>query len=84
MKKPMPFHQKSTFLEHFLEFFLHFLLKVATWVNLVDILQKVEWTGSLYLGYPLLASADDTTLIDALLTCEEHGVIVFDFCDLVP
>ena len=50
--------------------------------QLVDNFRKVDWTGSLYLGYPLLASADETTLIDALLTSIEHGVVVFHFCDI--
>ena len=50
--------------------------------QLIELLKYVDWIGSLYIGYPLLASADETILIDALLTCEEHGVIVFHFCEV--
>ena len=47
--------------------------------QLVKNLQDVEWTGSLYFGYPLLATIENTLLIDALLTCKEHGLVVFHF-----
>jgi superfamily I DNA and RNA helicase len=36
-------------------------------------------TGTLYLGYPIIASADQMILVDALLTSLEHGIVVFDF-----
>jgi superfamily I DNA and RNA helicase len=47
--------------------------------SLVDQLEQAELTGTLYLGYPILASFEQTVFIDALLTCLEHGVVVFDF-----
>jgi superfamily I DNA and RNA helicase len=47
--------------------------------SLLDRLGGSALTGTLYLGYPILASYDQPILIDALLTCREHGVVVFDF-----
>lgn len=40
--------------------------------------------GTLYLGYPILASVDTPVLVDSLLTCVEHGVVVFVFSDVTP
>ena len=50
--------------------------------DLIEIFSEVDWVGSLYFGYPLLASADTTLLIDALLTCQEHGVVAFHFSEI--
>uniref|UniRef100_UPI004057C657 DEAD/DEAH box helicase n=1 Tax=Agathobacter sp. TaxID=2021311 RepID=UPI004057C657 len=36
-------------------------------------------SGTLYLGYPLTASADSKVTIDAMLLTEAHGMIVFIF-----
>ena len=41
-------------------------------------LRLAQLTGSLFIGYPVLASADDHVVVDALLVCQEHGVVVFD------
>lgn len=49
---------------------------------LVRQLSQMGLTGSLYIGYPVVASVDQPVMIDALLTCLEHGVVVFDFSDL--
>jgi len=46
--------------------------------TLLDCLRPLELTGTLYLGYPLLKSVEGMVKLDALLTCEEHGVIAFD------
>ena len=35
--------------------------------------------GTLYLGYPLTASADNKVTIDALLLSEQHGMVAFIF-----
>lgn len=40
--------------------------------------------GTLYIGYPVIASADETVTVDALLVCREHGLVVFSFRDLAP
>lgn len=38
-----------------------------------------EWTGTLYVGYPIIASAEGPISVDGLLCCKEHGLVVFDF-----
>lgn len=45
---------------------------------LVSVLVEQEWNGTLYLGYPVFANEDNSSVTDALLTCEEHGVVIFD------
>jgi superfamily I DNA and RNA helicase len=40
---------------------------------------NVQLNGTLYTGYPIIASADSMIVVDALLTCAEHGVVVIDF-----
>src|SRR5262249_51686652 len=34
--------------------------------------------GTFYVGYPVVATQDDTLTFDALLTTESHGVVAFD------
>jgi superfamily I DNA and RNA helicase len=46
--------------------------------SLVSVLVEQEWNGTLYLGYPVFANEDNSSVTDALLTCEEHGVVIFD------
>jgi superfamily I DNA and RNA helicase len=46
--------------------------------ELLSKLREVNPTGTLYIGYPLLSAADGRLQIDALLTCEEFGVVAFD------
>jgi superfamily I DNA and RNA helicase len=41
-------------------------------------------TGTLYIGYPVLASADETLAVDALLICREHGLVAFSFGEAPP
>ena len=38
-------------------------------------------SGSLYIGYPILATADDSFTVDALLVTLEHGLIAFLFSE---
>lgn len=38
-----------------------------------------EPEATLYLGYPVVSTATDSTTIDAMLTSPSHGVIIFDF-----
>lgn len=40
--------------------------------------------GTVYLGYPVLATADDRVEIDALLVSETRGLIAFRFAGLIP
>ena len=46
--------------------------------TLVEAFEGMDLNGTLYVGYPLLASYEGIRQLDALLTCEEHGVIAFD------
>jgi len=46
--------------------------------NLISELKNLELDGTLYIGYPILATADETTFIDAMLISDQHGLIVFD------
>ena len=41
-------------------------------------LQNLNVSGTLYLGYPVLSTADGKVLVDALLVSENHGVLAFD------
>jgi superfamily I DNA and RNA helicase len=45
---------------------------------LVETLTGTDWTGTLYVGYPVFGGEDSSSVTDALLTCEEHGVVIFD------
>jgi superfamily I DNA and RNA helicase len=45
---------------------------------LIRMLSSQQWSGTLYVGYPVLSLPDGPRAVDALLTCEEHGVVAFD------
>jgi superfamily I DNA and RNA helicase len=45
---------------------------------LIVSLLTVNANGTLFLGYPILVTAEGTTEIDALLTSKEHGLVAFD------
>jgi len=47
--------------------------------QLVQDLAKLNLGGTLYLGYPVLATPDETVLVDALLISENQGVVLFHF-----
>jgi superfamily I DNA and RNA helicase len=47
--------------------------------QLVDRLGQQTWNGTLYIGYPILASVDESITIEALLVTEEHGLVAFSF-----
>ncbi|MBS1815255.1 MAG: DEAD/DEAH box helicase [Acidobacteria bacterium] len=49
--------------------------------SLIATLQTLNLNGTLYVGYPILASADHMVTINALLTTLEHGVVAIDFAD---
>jgi superfamily I DNA and RNA helicase len=47
--------------------------------HLMQELKEVKLTGAtLYIGYPILSTADSSLSLDAVLTSVEHGVVVFD------
>jgi superfamily I DNA and RNA helicase len=41
-------------------------------------LQSLHVSGTLYLGYPVLSTADGKVFVDALLVSETHGLVAFD------
>jgi superfamily I DNA and RNA helicase len=46
--------------------------------SLMSELAKLNLSGTLYLGYPVLSTADSKVFVDALLVTDEHGLIAFD------
>lgn len=47
--------------------------------RLISELKAIALTkATLYVGYPILATADQSYSIDAILTCVEHGIVIFD------
>lgn len=51
---------------------------------LIEQIAAVVQSGTVYLGYPVLASADDKVQVDALLVSEEHGLVAFQYADNNP
>src|SRR5438874_9753842 len=49
--------------------------------KLIQALESADLNGTLYIGYPILTSADGTKIIEGLLTSEEHGIVAFEFPD---
>lgn len=49
---------------------------------LVETIRKLESTGTLYIGYPILTTINGALQIDALLTSIEHGLVAFDLTKL--
>jgi len=45
--------------------------------QLTEMLQRMNLDGSLYIGYPVLATADETITVDALLVSRQHGLVIF-------
>jgi superfamily I DNA and RNA helicase len=45
--------------------------------NLAEILEGVVTEGTIYIGYPVLTTADDRVEIDALLVSSERGLVAF-------
>src|SRR5690242_10419077 len=41
-------------------------------------LQNLGVSGTLYLGYPVLSTADGKVFVDALLVSDTHGLVAFD------
>lgn len=52
--------------------------------KLGEALSRLKTEGSLYIGYPVLATADEKVTIDALLVSHNHGVVLFSFSPDVP
>lgn len=47
--------------------------------RLLAFLSGLSLNGTLYIGYPLVVIGDQSRAVDAMLTCRDHGVIVFEF-----
>jgi superfamily I DNA and RNA helicase len=52
--------------------------------NLSEELRKVVDSGTVYLGYPVLATADEKVEVDALLVGGEHGLVAFLLAEGTP
>lgn len=50
----------------------------VTATSLKTALDAMNLTGTLYLGYPVLSTADAKVFVDALLISNEHGLVAFD------
>lgn len=51
---------------------------------LAERLGEVVESGTVYLGYPVLATADERVEVDALLLSKEHGLVAFILADMTP
>ena len=51
---------------------------------LVAQLEQVVSDGTVYLGYPVLATADERVEVDALLVSQAHGLVAFLLADSLP
>lgn len=47
--------------------------------NLIHTLNTLSINGTLYLGYPILASADSNVTVEALLVSQSPGLVAFNF-----
>jgi superfamily I DNA and RNA helicase len=52
--------------------------------RLADSLRSVASIGTVYLGYPVLATADERVHVDALLISQEHGLVAFQIAATIP
>lgn len=57
--------------------------------TLVETIRDQDWKGTLYVGFPVFAGEEASTVTDALLTTTNHGIVIFDlssheFIDLQP
>ena len=51
---------------------------------LASVLRDVVTEGTVYLGYPVLATADERVEVDALLVSRDHGLVAFLMPDAAP
>ena len=47
--------------------------------SLITTLKNIRVEGTLYLGYPIIASADASHTIEALFLSQKYGLVVFTF-----
>ena len=49
---------------------------------LVEIISRqADWSGLLFIGYPIISTSEGPHLIDALLVCFDKGIVVFDLIE---
>jgi superfamily I DNA and RNA helicase len=53
-------------------------------LQLAGVLESVISDGTIYLGYPVLASADDRVSVDALLVSSQCGIVAFQIAEVHP
>ncbi len=53
-------------------------------LQLAGLAEELLDEGTLYLGYPVLMTADERVEVDALLVCQAHGLIAFRFAEGLP
>jgi superfamily I DNA and RNA helicase len=53
-------------------------------LELANKLSGVISEGTVYLGYPVLSSADERVYVDALLVSRDHGLVAFQLAEGVP
>ena len=58
--------------------------KLVVTSQLIETLNPVLSSGSLYIGFPILATADISISVDALLVTDHQGVVAFIFPDNLP
>ena len=46
--------------------------------ELISLLREAPYSGTLYIGYPILSTADETVVVDAVLVARERGLVIFD------
>src|SRR4051812_39609157 len=52
--------------------------------DLARVLRSTVEEGTVYLGYPVLATADERVEVDALLVSAAHGLVAFLLADETP
>jgi len=53
-------------------------------LELAKVLKSITTEGTIYLGYPVLAMADERVFVDALMMSEKHGLVAFQIADATP
>lgn len=56
----------------------------ATASLLAERLRSQTNEGTIYLGYPVLATADERVVVDALLVSRTHGLVAFLLAESLP
>lgn len=51
---------------------------------LIAVLKNLNTSGTLYLGYPIVATADEPISVDAILVSTDYGLVAFRFADESP